>query len=559
MSTRFQVNPTDLLGQAEPWPRPIHLRGSVEPKLEVVWNAFHQNFLSGIPVFFQRAKLSKDKLAADIFRDCHIDRRIPRRGIIAAVVVHFAAIILPWPQFAMTAKQNHAFDNTELTWSGPIVDLPQLNMRSEKAPAHLDKKVESSMPAAGADVFHPRQRIFTDPAHPTHPRQTLINPAAPMEAPKILPNMPNVVQLAAVDAPARPHVEISEKSLAKLKPRTVKSVATSETPSPDLPNLEQRPADISLAIAQNGPAKPKLEINAGSAPRLAAHAHDGEVSAAPEVAVANSAPGGSTGTLIALSSSPAPPAPVVPPAQGNLAARVAISPEGKQPGVPGGSSNGAEPANGDLSSASSAGSGKNAIAISISGGSPKPNASVSGLSSTGRLSMTRPEGLLKRPGSNFSADDQSEHNAPPNFASIPAGNPPEQIFSSRQVYSLNVNMPNLNSATGSWIIHFSELRLHGPMVGSGELSAPVPVRKVDPKYPSSLMEEHVEGEVILYGVIRQDGSVDSVQLVRSLDPLLDANSMSAFSEWKFRPATRGGQPVDLEAIIHIPFHAPERH
>jgi hypothetical protein len=34
--------------------------------------------------------------------------------------------------------------------------------------------------------------------------------------------------------------------------------------------------------------------------------------------------------------------------------------------------------------------------------------------------------------------------------------------------------------------------------------------------------------------------------------------MSAFGQWKFEPATREGQPVDLEAIIHIPFHAPSR-
>jgi hypothetical protein len=34
--------------------------------------------------------------------------------------------------------------------------------------------------------------------------------------------------------------------------------------------------------------------------------------------------------------------------------------------------------------------------------------------------------------------------------------------------------------------------------------------------------------------------------------------MNAFKEWKFEPATRDGQPVDLEAIVHIPFHAPPR-
>jgi hypothetical protein len=32
--------------------------------------------------------------------------------------------------------------------------------------------------------------------------------------------------------------------------------------------------------------------------------------------------------------------------------------------------------------------------------------------------------------------------------------------------------------------------------------------------------------------------------------------MEALTQWKFRPATRQGMPVDLEAIVHIPFRAP---
>jgi TonB family protein len=165
---------------------------------------------------------------------------------------------------------------------------------------------------------------------------------------------------------------------------------------------------------------------------------------------------------------------------------------------------------------------------------------------------------MKRPDSNAAVEDDPPRAGPPNFAALPPGVPPEQIFSRRRVYSMNVNMPNFNSATGSWIIHFSEMHLSGPAGRAGALSAPVPVHKVDPQYPSTMMEERIEGEVILYGVIRENGSVDSIQLVRGVDERLDANAMKAFSEWKFEPATREGQPVDLEAIVHIPFHAPAR-
>jgi TonB family protein len=551
------VNPYNLLGQAELYPPHLILPGDSEPKLHIAWDSFHQNFLSNIPVFFQRTCPGKAIPLTYILRDCRVEHRFPRRGLAMAAALQISLLLIPWPNLP-APRRNRAFENTQLTWSGPIDDLPLLNMPREKKAAARAKDPEQPMPEEGTDAFHPRQRIFTDPAHPNHPRQTLVNPAASPEAPKILPEMPNIVHLASAPPPPSPHLEISERTLAQLRPRRKRSVATTDAVSPDLPNMERMPAEISMVTAQNGPAKPKLEINAGSVPRLGARKQEGEIAAAPEVVPSSAnAPAGSSGTLIALSASPAPPAPVVPVPEGNLAARVAISPEGKKSGAPGGTP---APSAGSAGTevASNSAAGNNAVGITISGGMAKPNASVSGLGSAGRFSLAKPQAYMKRPDPNAVVEDVPVRTGPPNFSALPPGAPPEQIFSHRRVYAMNVNMPNFNSATGSWIIHFSEMHLSGPAGHAGALAAPVPVHKVDPKYPSTLAEERVEGEVILYGVIRQNGSVDSIQLVRGVDDRLDANAMSAFSEWKFEPATREGQTVDLEAIVHIPFHAPAR-
>src|SRR5262249_56903882 len=70
----------------------------------------------------------------------------------------------------------------------------------------------------GADAYHPRQRIVSDPARPNHPRQALIEPAAPVDAPKILPDLPNMVQLARSAQPAKPQLEISAQFLRQLHP-----------------------------------------------------------------------------------------------------------------------------------------------------------------------------------------------------------------------------------------------------------------------------------------------------------------------------------------------------
>jgi len=274
MFHRFQVNPFDLLGQNEIYPIPVYLPGVGEPKLSIAWNSFHQNFLSELAVFFRWTRIPKGEPDGNIFIDCRIQRRMPYRALIAAALWHVVFFIVPWPYIPFSPKHVTALENTELTWSGPIEDLPLLNVPKQSHNAAPKKAVNDS-PAENTDAFHPRQRIFTDPSHPTHPRQTLVNTAAPNEPPKFLPALPNMVQLATPSAPERPRLEISEKTLAKLRPKQVKKVATTDVPAPDVPNLETRPAELSLAQATDAPAKPHLDINAGSTPRVSDHTQNG--------------------------------------------------------------------------------------------------------------------------------------------------------------------------------------------------------------------------------------------------------------------------------------------
>jgi TonB family protein len=265
--------------------------------------------------------------------------------------------------------------------------------------------------------------------------------------------------------------------------------------------------------------------------------------------------------LIALSATPAPPAANIVAPQGNLTARIAMSPEGK-PGASG-------VASGNTTSEENSGAasnGNSAVTVSISGGDPVAKNTMSGLgggatgnvskSAIPKLSLASPHDMLTHHPTRAESDETQARIGPPNFAALAPGAKPEQLLGSKKIYTLHVNMPNLNSATGSWILNFSELRTDGSHLVSTDLAAPVLVKKVDPEYPPTLAADRVEGEIVLYGVIRKDGSIDSVQVVRSLDKVLDANSMSALTQWKFRPASRQDAPVELEAIVHIPFHAP---
>ena len=128
---------------------------------------------------------------------------------------------------------------------------------------------------------------------------------------------------------------------------------------------------------------------------------------------------------------------------------------------------------------------------------------------------------------------------------------PDPMLEGRAVYAMTVQMPNVTSYSGSWLIWFAEREPHfGPSIG---MSAPIPLRKVDPKYYQSAMADRVEGRVRLAAVIRKDGHVDSVRLLKHLDDRLDQSAQEAIDKWEFQPALRSGQPVEVDAVIEIPF------
>ena len=187
-----------------------------------------------------------------------------------------------------------------------------------------------------------------------------------------------------------------------------------------------------------------------------------------------------------------------------------------------------------------------------------PNLSISGSSRTSAASLVRaaadgpanPEpfdrgaflaGLRNRSLNDILIDS---------FQSEPTPENPEAGFAGRRVHTLAINMPNINSSAGSWVVRFSEVE---GKKSKGELLAPAPRVKVDPTYARAAISERIEGEVILSAMIRNDGAVDHVKLIKSVDERLDTAAITALGKWKFYPALKAGVPVDVEVVVRIPF------
>ena len=128
---------------------------------------------------------------------------------------------------------------------------------------------------------------------------------------------------------------------------------------------------------------------------------------------------------------------------------------------------------------------------------------------------------------------------------------PDERFEGRAVYSMAVQAANVTSHSGSWLMWFSER--DAPSGGSPEIRAPVPLRKVDPTYAPSAVEQRVEGKVKLSAIIRKDGRVDMVRVLNPVDQRLDQSAIDALRKWEFEPAQRSGQPVEVDVMVEIPF------
>jgi TonB family protein len=77
--------------------------------------------------------------------------------------------------------------------------------------------------------------------------------------------------------------------------------------------------------------------------------------------------------------------------------------------------------------------------------------------------------------------------------------------------------------------------------------------KPKPAYTAEAAHLHLEGEAALEVVFSASGRVRVVRVVHGLGHGLDQEAERAAMEIRFRPATRGGNPVDTTAMVRILF------
>ncbi len=493
-------------------------RPVLEPTYLVELEPWHRVFFHNLADLFWPRRQPRPELSSPPGRfwpDVFVGSGLPWGTFLESALYHVTVIGMLsafaqfWPRPPRIADRA-AFNPADVIYYQASEYLPPLDTGG----AHIP------LPQKGEPEYAP-QPIISVPPEPDNRTQTIVTP----------PNLK-----LNHDVPLPNIVAWSQRQVEVPLAATARSAADLKMPALPAPVVAPPPQVNPASLVHTLQAPQPAIIEGAVVP--------------PPPSIQGAGPSNTGGRLIALGIHPAVlSAPIEVPA-GNRRGIFAATPEGR-PGAPGTPDTSPDGNHGSGNGADS-GNSTNGIPPGLfvgAGPQPAHHSAVTahGNAAVGRSSQSQPSGNPR-----LMADA-----VPPRVTSVPRRPTGEvsgdnatalekKVFGDRKFYSMTLNMPNLNSAGGSWVIRFAELTESDD---KGELVAPVATQKVDPAYPLELMHHNVQGTVTLYAVIRSDGSVGDVRVLRGVDDRLDEYARAALSGWHFRPATKNGNAVDLKAVV----------
>ena len=538
-----------------------------------------RKFLGNLGYLLSR-KPRLPEASATFWHDVFVPSPLPWTTFVESLVYHALVVvgILAWSLWHPPGRiaQKDPFRDTKLIVYplSPKTDLPPLNTGSSGP-----HKAQTGDPA------YARQAILSVPREPDNRSQTIVTPPDVVLRHDV--RMPNIVAWMTLPIAPAPSVPVPASQRGLLPPE-LSPVApapqvdahrnsltlpqtTPVAPAPELPSA--RSLSATTLAAEAVPPPPQVDATTrklGSmnmtadavapAPQLPVSAQRTEVAgrqAAGQAVLASAVPpppslsgtgNHASGRMIALSVDPGAPTDAAPPA-GNRRGEFSANAQGNTLGS-------GRPAIAATSKAANdANIGGNATApglpagIRIGDSSAAPSVSAN----DGDPEMMANVTIDRHPIASIPPPRVATTNRKPATLSDHAPSEVEsKVFGPRRFYSMTLNMPNLNSAGGTWILRFAELNA-GP--SKGELFSPLITRKSDPAYPSELQRANIQGSVTLYAVIHSDGSVRDIRVLDGADERLDRYASEALARCRFEPAIKDGVPVALEAVVVVPFRA----
>jgi len=558
----MKQGPLRIESALKPRPRLV----ATPPRLLVALEPWHRVFLRNLSDLVWTRRQPPLKLSSRpgaFWPDVFVTRRLPWGRFLESGFYHAAVIAALWAFANFWPRPSHLADRPVFHSSDVVY-----YQASEYLPP-LDTSVAQAQPAKKGEPEYAPQPIISVPPEADNRTQTIVTPPnVKLNQDVPLPNIvawahpaPTIPRAVVADPPANlklpalptpviaPAPEVSRSQLdpapamseSVIAPPPELNAAESRrsvrAPQPAVveppPNVEatssRRLSDINMGHTQV--VNPAPQLPAGEQRALASLSQAGRDDPEPAVvppppSLSGTGSSNQDGRLIALNLHPVVAGTPVEVPNGNRRGTFAATPEGK-PGAPGTPDSPAGDPHAATNGAVGHGSGNSAGSDKSTNGVPPGLFVGAGPKSENSSAVAGTAG-----GSGVQPSDASRLLAsatPPRVSSLPRRSASEmspnhetelerKVFAGRKSYSMTLNVPNLNSAGGSWVMHFVELKEAElkEEEKQGDLVAPVATQAVDPGYPLELMRRNVQGTVTLSAVIQSDGSVGEVQVLNGV-------------------------------------------
>jgi Gram-negative bacterial TonB protein C-terminal len=405
-------------------------------------------------------------------------------------------------------------------------------------------------PILGSTASHADLTIISTPLHPDNSRQTIYQPSSP-------PDLRIKTELKLPDIAQRTLPEIP-KLLPDLHLRDLKPLPPNEHIDSAAASLAPAiPTNPAVVLPEFGNVQPRLPVTTLAAPRKLRDNEQDRASADESLTEGHG--------LLIIGVDPSGEASKLILPGGYRWGEFSVSPAGGEPGSPGGSltgsvvgGSGGNGPGGDESTGIGPGhdSGGGGITgssgrITVSRSATTGNGSLElGLDPVGaeRMVYLVPSATVPRRNAFVVSTGPRGGGGLEVYGALPCG----------KIYTVFLPMPGR-----TWTLQFCRT---GERATSDARSATIHLEPAlvppDPELKFDFQRLPVPPDkahkmIVLKGALREDGTVDKLQVYQGVVPQMDEAARIAFSRWTFKPAMSAGTPLRIEILVGIPIGAAE--
>jgi hypothetical protein len=135
------------------------------------------------------------------------------------------------------------------------------------------------------------------------------------------------------------------------------------------------------------------------------------------------------------------------------------------------------------------------------------------------------------------------------------------VFRNEAVYTVYVDVSDIAPTSQAWILQYADSG-SGPRTAEVNLgsdgSLQAPSTMLEPPYaltkllPEKLSSPPTNAMTVITGIISRDGKMENARVLQAPTEEIGKQWAEAIAKWSFRPASKGGSPIPVRALLGIP-------